>query len=134
MQAVSLEESFKDKGKALNLRDFLTRELLKRANLSGSSSSSSDESLRSHFFLSILGSLTPRTPGAASKSGAQTLERQKTSTPVPTPRSNDSSRANKTSPTHLFSGESHLSSVRYQDRSVRFFNSDSGNADHSSES
>ncbi|TMW49897.1 hypothetical protein DOY81_005027 [Sarcophaga bullata] len=126
MEAVSLDESSKDKGKALNLRDFLTRELLKRVNISGSSSSS-DESLRSHFFLSILGSLTPRTPGVASKSGAPTIERQKTSTPVPTPRSNNSSRANKSSPSHLFSGESHISSVR-------FVISDSGNDDHSSES
>lgn len=106
--------------------------------MSGSigSNSSSDDSLRSHFLHSLIGSLTPRTPGAASKSGALTLDRQKTSTPVPMhstqTHSTTSSRSNTSS--QLFSGESRLSSVHYQDRSVRFFTSDGGaNADHSSE-
>ncbi|XP_037817011.1 myosin-11 [Lucilia sericata] len=136
LRAASLDDSSKGTGQALNLRDFLTRELLKHANITGSSSnSSSDESLRSHFLHSLIGSLTPRTPGAASKSGAMTLDRQKTSTPVPMQssqtHSSTSSRSNGSS--QLFSGESRLSSVHYQDRSVRFFTSDGDKADQSSE-
>ncbi|XP_046805697.1 myosin-11 [Lucilia cuprina] len=131
LRAASLDDSSKDTGKALNLRDFLTRELLKHANITGSSS---DETLSSHFIHSLIGSLTPRTPGAASKSGAMTLDRQKTSTPVPMQssqtHSSTSSRSNGSS--QLFSGESHLSSVHYQDRSVRFFTSDGDKADQSS--
>lgn len=132
-----MDESTKDNGRPLNLRDFLTRELLKHANISASTStSSSDESLRSHFLHSIIGSLTPRTNGAASKSGALTLERQKTSTPVPmhsTQTHSSTSSNSNTSSVQLFSGESRLSSVHYHDRSVRFFTSDGDKADQSSE-
>lgn len=117
------------------MRDFLTRELEKKLDNNSICTTTSDESLRSHFLHSLIGSLTPRTTGATSKSVAQTLERQKTSTPVPMQTSKTHSTASSQSnvSSQLFSGESRLSSVHYHDRSVRFFTSDGANADQSSE-
>nr|XP_013101634.1 unnamed protein product [Stomoxys calcitrans] len=143
-KSTSLEEISNEIGRPLNLRDFLTRELLKHANFSTSTSNStstSDDSLRSQFLYSLIGSLTPRTNAATSKSGQHTLDRQKTSTPVPmlsaqthsTPSSRPPSNA---SSTQLFSGESRLSSVHGNDHSkdVRMQTSDAGvKADQSSE-
>lgn len=113
-----------ENGRPLNLRDFLKRELLKHPNFSTSSSTSSsiDDSLRSQFLHSLIGSLTPRTNAATSKSGQHTLDRQKTSTPVPghssQTRSTPGSGENplNTTSSQLFSGESHISSV-HGDRS-----------------
>lgn len=134
MKAASANEnSKKESGRSFNLRDFLIRELEKNASSSGSTSN--DDSLRSHFLHSLLGSLTPYTPGAASKSGGQTLDRQKTSTPVITqsPRVHSTVSSHSNSSSQLFSGESRLSSVRYQNRAEHLITSEDANADQSSE-
>ncbi|XP_005185028.2 uncharacterized protein LOC101901365 [Musca domestica] len=123
-KSTSLDETSNENGRPLNLRDFLKRELLKHPNFSTSSSTSSsiDDSLRSQFLHSLIGSLTPRTNAATSKSGQHTLDRQKTSTPVPghssQTRSTPGSGENplNTTSSQLFSGESHISSV-HGDRS-----------------
>lgn len=125
MQSTSLDETSNENGRPLNLRDFLTRELKKHANISTSTStSSSDDSLRSQFLYSLIGSLTPRTNAATSKSGQHTLDRQKTSTPVPMQSSQTHSTPtsgkhhSQTSSSQLFSGESRLSSVHGYDGST----------------
>ncbi|XP_075145343.1 anastral spindle 1 [Haematobia irritans] len=141
-KSTSLDDSSNEIGRPLNLRDFLTRELLKHANFSTSTSTSStDDSLRSQFLYSLIGSLTPHTNAATSKSGQHTLDRQKTSTPVPIQssqtHSTPSSRApSNASSTQLFSGESRISSVHGNDHSKdpRWQISDAGDkGDQSSE-
>ncbi|XP_061400394.1 uncharacterized protein LOC133336112 [Musca vetustissima] len=137
-KSTSLDESSNENGRPLNLRDFLKRELLKHPNFSTSSSTTSsiDDSLRSQFLHSLIGSLTPRTNAATSKSGQHTLDRQKTSTPVPghssQTRSTPGTGENplNTTSSQLFSGESHISSVHGCDRSknaARSNVSESGN-------
>lgn len=133
LQSSTLDESSNELGRPLNLHDFLKRELLKHANMSDSTnSSSSDFSLRSQFLYSLIGTLTPCTNGANSKS-----ERQKTSTPVPMQISQaDSTPSNpsRSSSSQLFSGESRISSVHMYDRSTnRLQNTSEGvNGDQSS--
>ncbi|XP_017020295.1 uncharacterized protein ana1 [Drosophila kikkawai] len=109
-------------GRPLNIREYLTRELLKHREQPGDASAeSSDESLRGHFIKSFLHSFspstTPLTPavGVSHATGA-TNDRQKTSTPM----GSFNSLANKTGSiqstgTALFSGESRLSLVHYPD-------------------
>ncbi|XP_073824759.1 anastral spindle 1 [Musca autumnalis] len=123
-KSTSLDESSNENGRPLDLRDFLKRELMKHSNFSTSTSTSSiDDSLRSQFLHSLIGSLTPRTNAATSKSGQHTLDRQKTSTPVPghssQTRSTPGSGENplNTTSSQLFSGESHISSVHGCERS-----------------
>ncbi|KAH8346619.1 hypothetical protein KR084_007115 [Drosophila pseudotakahashii] len=108
-------------GKSLNLREFLTRELLKHRVQNGDTSESSDESLRGHFLKSVLHSLSPssitQTPGVGlSHATGATNDRQKTSTPVGSFLSipEKSGSVNSTG-TQLFSGESHISLVNYPD-------------------
>jgi len=108
-------------GRSLNLREFLTRELLKHQVHNGETSESSDESLRGHFLKSVLHSLSPssntQTPGVGlSHATGATNDRQKTSTPVGSflsiPEKSGSVHSNGT---QLFSGESHISLVNYPD-------------------
>ncbi|XP_017117391.1 uncharacterized protein LOC108139235 [Drosophila elegans] len=111
-------------GRSLNLRDFLTRELLKNQVHTGETTQSSDESLRGHFLKSVLHSLSPssntQTPGvgmshATGATGA-TNDRQKTSTPVGSFLSiPDKSGSVQSLGSQLFSGESHISLVHYPD-------------------
>nr|XP_016998990.2 uncharacterized protein LOC108058624 [Drosophila takahashii] len=108
-------------GRSLNLREFLTRELLKHRVHNGDTSESSDESLRGHFLKSVLHSLSPssitQTPGVGqSHATGATNDRQKTSTPVGSFLSipEKSGSVNSTG-TQLFSGESHISLVNYPD-------------------
>ncbi|XP_017047002.1 uncharacterized protein LOC108092055 [Drosophila ficusphila] len=108
-------------GRSLNLREFLTRELLKHRVHTGSTSESSDESLRGHFLKSVLHSLSPnsntQTPkvGLSHNTGA-TNDRQKTSTPVGSFLSiADKSGSVRSTGSQLFSGESHISLVHYPD-------------------
>ncbi|XP_054744047.1 uncharacterized protein LOC129248499 [Anastrepha obliqua] len=113
-------EFVSDFGRPLNLRDFLTKELLKHAS-SSSSSTPTDDSLRSIFLQSIIDTMTPRTNNC----GSNQLDRQKTSTPVThsNPSHTHSSGGRSTSsdgntPSQLFSGESGISSVRFFERSI----------------
>ncbi|XP_036327711.1 plectin [Rhagoletis pomonella] len=112
-------EFLSDFGRPLNLRDFLTKELLKHAT-SSSSSTPTDDSLRSAFLQSIIETMTPRT-----NAGSNQLDRQKTSTPVThsapsDPHSSGNRSGSSSGNTHsqLFSGESCLSSVRLFERSI----------------
>ncbi|XP_011191372.2 uncharacterized protein LOC105217845 [Zeugodacus cucurbitae] len=114
-------EFVSDFGRPLNLRDFLTKELLKHASSSSTSSTPTDESLRSAFLQSIIETMTPRT----NNGGSNLLDRQKTSTPVTHSASSNpqssgeqsvSSACNTAS--QLFSGESCISSVRFFERSI----------------
>ncbi|XP_017085488.2 uncharacterized protein LOC108117511 [Drosophila eugracilis] len=105
-------------GRSLNLREFLTRELL-RHRQSGETSESSDESLKRHFFKSVLHSLSPSSNAPAvglSQATGATNDRQKTSTPM----GSFLSIPEKTGSVHstgsqLFSGESNMSLVNYPD-------------------
>lgn len=107
-------------GRALNLREFLTRELLKhRVRHGGSSSDSADDSLKSNFLQSVIDSLsrtsTPRSPGLG-HGNSGTNDRQKTSTPVGSfLTGQDRSVSLPSSETQLFSGESRISAVNYAD-------------------
>ncbi|XP_067637076.1 mucin-4 isoform X2 [Eurosta solidaginis] len=113
-------EFVSDFGRPLNLRDFLTKELLKHAT-SSSSTTPTDESLRSGFLRSIIDTMTPRTNNGG---GSNQLDRQKTSTPVTHSVSHSSSGNHSGSgsagntPSQLFSGESCISSVRFFERSI----------------
>uniref|UniRef100_A0A1A9X2R3 Uncharacterized protein n=1 Tax=Glossina brevipalpis TaxID=37001 RepID=A0A1A9X2R3_9MUSC len=103
--------------RSLSIREFLTKELLKHAALSSSLSSSSEDSLCNQFLLSIIGSLTPRQSVKEDKKLApRTAERQVTSTPVDQMQTKTHSTNNDSSDisSHLFTGESTISSVRYQ--------------------
>ncbi|XP_016960246.1 uncharacterized protein LOC108031392 isoform X2 [Drosophila biarmipes] len=108
-------------GRSLNLREFLTRELLKHQVHTGETSESSDESLRGHFLKSVLNSLSPssntQTPGVGlSHATGATNDRQKTSTPVGSFLSiPEKSGSVHSTGTQLFSGESHISLVNYPD-------------------
>ncbi|KAH8268354.1 hypothetical protein KR026_005496 [Drosophila bipectinata] len=108
-------------GRSLNLREFLTRELLKhRGNTGETSMESSDESLKGHFLKSVISSLSPNsspynTPGVGvSYATGITNDRQKTSTPVGSFSMPDKSRSVQSAGT-LFSGESRISLVHYPD-------------------
>lgn len=101
-------------GNPLNIRDFLARELLKRSQLSSSSSLSDDSTLTDQFLKSLLTISTNST-----NSSVQQQATLRTSTPN---RNNQSTESEKFTPAndvghtakdeHLFSGESILSSVR----------------------
>ncbi|XP_030376255.1 uncharacterized protein LOC115625360 [Scaptodrosophila lebanonensis] len=100
-------------GRSLNLREFLTRELLKHRIYSDSATDSSDDSLKGNFLQSVIDSLGHHATGA-------TNDRQKTSTPVGSSQSiRDKSGSVKSGSvnagTLLFSGESRISSVHYPD-------------------
>uniref|UniRef100_A0A6P4FES8 Uncharacterized protein LOC108049241 n=1 Tax=Drosophila rhopaloa TaxID=1041015 RepID=A0A6P4FES8_DRORH len=108
-------------GRTLNLREFLTRELLKHRVNAGETSESSDESLRGHFLKSVLHSFSPSSNtqtvgvGLSHATGA-TNDRQKTSTPVGSFLSiPDKSGSVHSIGSQLFSGESHISLVHYPD-------------------
>lgn len=107
-------------GRALNLRDFLTHELLKhRVRHSGSSSESTDDSLKSNFLQSVIDSLsrssTPKTSGLGHGTNG-TNDRQKTSTPVGSFVTGlDRTGSLQSSETQLFSVESRISAVNYAD-------------------
>lgn len=107
-------------GRALNLRDFLTHELLKhRVRSSGSSSESTDDSLKSNFLQSVIDSLsrssTPKTSGLGHGTNG-TNDRQKTSTPVGSFATGlDRTGSVQSSETQLFSVESRISAVNYAD-------------------
>ncbi|KAH8383275.1 hypothetical protein KR009_007658 [Drosophila setifemur] len=101
-------------GRTLNLREFLTRELLKhRAHTGESSLESSDDSLKGHFLKSVISSLSPAV-GLSHATGV-TNDRQKTSTPVGSFSVLDKSRSLQSADIQLFSGESHISLVHYPD-------------------
>ncbi|KAH8346169.1 hypothetical protein KR067_007731 [Drosophila pandora] len=108
-------------GRSLNLREFLTRELLKHRAYTGETSlESSDDSLKGHFLKSVLNSLSPTsspyTPGiGVSCATGITNDRQKTSTPVGSFSMADKSRSMQSAGTQLFSGESRISLVHYPD-------------------
>ncbi|XP_004519656.1 uncharacterized protein LOC101460003 [Ceratitis capitata] len=113
-------EFLSDFGRPLNLREFLTKELLKHAS-SSSSSTPTDDSLRSAFLQSIIDTMTPRT----NNGGSNQLDRQKTSTPVTHSASSNhqssgdrSGSSSGNTPSQLFSGESCISSVRFFERSI----------------
>ncbi|XP_039495429.1 uncharacterized protein LOC120454299 isoform X1 [Drosophila santomea] len=108
-------------GRSLNLREFLTRELLKHRVHNGDTTESSDESLRGHFLKSVLHSLSPsnneQTAGVGvSHATGATNDRQKTSTPVGSFLSipEKAGSVNSTG-SQLFSGESRISLVNYPD-------------------
>ncbi|KAH8414152.1 hypothetical protein KR222_009587 [Zaprionus bogoriensis] len=108
-------------GRALNLRDFLTRELLKhrKRNGGGSSTESTDDSLKSHFLQSVIDSLsgtsTPKTPALGHGTNA-TNDRQKTSTPMGSfITGQERSGSLLSSDAQLFSVESRISAVNYAD-------------------
>nr|XP_014085550.1 uncharacterized protein LOC106614364 [Bactrocera oleae] len=114
-------EFLSDFGRPLNLRDFLTKELLKHASSSSTSSTPTDESLRSAFLQSIIETMTPRT----NNGGSNQLDRQKTSTPVTHSASSNAHSSGEHSvssagntQSQLFSGESCISSVRFFERSI----------------
>ncbi|XP_033167594.1 uncharacterized protein LOC117145879 [Drosophila mauritiana] len=108
-------------GRSLNLREFLTRELLKHRVHDDVISDSSDESLRGHFLRSVLHSLSPsnntQTPGVGvSHATGATNDRQKTSTPVGSFLSIPEKAGSMSSTgSQLFSGESRISLVNYPD-------------------
>lgn len=108
-------------GRSLNLREFLTRELLKHRAYTGETSlESSDDSLKGHFLKSVLSSLSPTsspyTPGiGVSYATGITNDRQKTSTPVGSFSMADKSKSMQSAGTQLFSGESRISLVHYPD-------------------
>uniref|UniRef100_A0A1B0BDP6 Uncharacterized protein n=1 Tax=Glossina palpalis gambiensis TaxID=67801 RepID=A0A1B0BDP6_9MUSC len=98
---------------SLNIRDFLTRELLKHAALSSSLSSSSEDSLCNQFLLSIIGSISPRQNVKIDKKTApRIVEHQVTSTPVEEMRSTNYDSSDISS--QIFTGESTISSIRCQ--------------------
>lgn len=108
-------------GRSLNLREFLTRELLKHRVHDDVASESSDESLRGHFLKSVLHSLSPsnntQTPGVGvSHATGATNDRQKTSTPVGSFLSiPEKAGSMSNTGSQLFSGESRISLVNYPD-------------------
>ncbi|XP_034131353.1 uncharacterized protein LOC117585776 [Drosophila guanche] len=109
-------------GRTLNLREFLTRELLKHCV------DSSDDSLKSSFLHSLVDSLSrsssPQSPSLGHGTGA-TTDRQKTSTPRGSFQTVQEKSANglttqsvplpSASNSQLFSGESRISLINYPD-------------------
>ncbi|XP_034664451.1 titin [Drosophila subobscura] len=107
-------------GRSLNLREFLTRELLKHRV------DSSDDSLKSSFLHSLVDSLSrsssPQSPSLGHGTGA-TTDRQKTSTPRGSFQTVQEKSANglttqsvpSASNSQLFSGESRISLINYPD-------------------
>ncbi|KAL7728492.1 hypothetical protein ACLKA6_012507 [Drosophila palustris] len=108
-------------GRSLNLREFLTKELLKHraAQRVESGSEGTDDSLKSHFLRSVIDSLSrsesPHTPGLGHGTNA-TNDRQKTSTPVGSfLTGQDKSGSLRSSDSQLFSMDSRISAVHYPD-------------------
>lgn len=107
-------------GRSLNLRDFLTKELLKhRTQRIESGSEGADDSLKSQLFRSVIdslsGSASPHTPGLGHGTNA-TNDRQKTSTPVGSILiGQDKSGSLHSSDSQLFSMDSRISAVHYPD-------------------
>uniref|UniRef100_A0A1A9V721 Uncharacterized protein n=1 Tax=Glossina austeni TaxID=7395 RepID=A0A1A9V721_GLOAU len=101
---------------SLNIREFLTRELLKHATLSSSLSSSSEDSLCNQFLLSIIGSISPRQNTKTDKKTApRIVEHQVTSTPVEEMQSPKSTNYDSSDiSSQMFTGESTISSIRCQ--------------------
>lgn len=101
---------------SLNIREFLTRELLKHATLSSSLSSSSEDSLCNQFLLSIIGSISPRQNTKIDKKTApRIVEHQVTSTPVEEMQSPKSTNYDSSDiSSQMFTGESTISSIRCQ--------------------
>ncbi|XP_064554788.1 uncharacterized protein ana1 [Drosophila montana] len=106
-------------GRSLNLREFLTKELLRhRVHGGESSSESTDDSLKSNFLQSVIDSLTPSSPRTPAQGHATngTNDRQKTSTPVVSFLSEpEKSGSAQSEDTQLFSVESRISAVHYAD-------------------
>ncbi|XP_001989482.2 uncharacterized protein LOC6563333 [Drosophila grimshawi] len=107
-------------GRSLNLREFLTKELLKhRVHNEESSSGSTDDSLKSNFLQSVIGSLSLSRSSCTPALGHATNgtnDRQKTSTPVGSLLSDQGKAGSlQSDDTQLFSGESRLSAVNYAD-------------------
>lgn len=112
----------------VSLKQFLARELMKHSSTSSTLSSSIDSSMMSIYLKSFVGKSSPSDPSTPAAGGrSQTLDKQRTSTPVhissstmaraesTETRKNSSSEALETNGDltgKLFSGESHLSSVR----------------------
>ncbi|XP_034485674.1 uncharacterized protein LOC117790353 [Drosophila innubila] len=107
-------------GRSLNLREFLTKELLKHRNQRvESGSEGTDDSLKGHFLRSVIDSLSrsesPHTPGLGHGTNA-TNDRQKTSTPVGSLLTGqDKSGSLHSSDSQLFSMDSRISAVHYPD-------------------
>ncbi|XP_037945487.1 uncharacterized protein PF11_0213 isoform X2 [Teleopsis dalmanni] len=88
----------------LNLREFLTKELLKHAELS---SSSTEDSIKSNFLLSIVGTITPQQKAIMPRQKEVASSTKKwTSTPVNSPTSSFKSSFHR-----KFSKDTNLSSV-----------------------
>ncbi|XP_030572212.1 uncharacterized protein LOC115770908 [Drosophila novamexicana] len=106
-------------GRSLNLREFLTKELLRhRVHGGESSSESTDDSLKSNFLQSVIDSLSPSSPRTPAQGHATngTNDRQKTSTPVVSFLSEqEKSGSAQSQDTQLFSVESRISAVHYAD-------------------
>ncbi|KAH8359061.1 hypothetical protein KR093_004105, partial [Drosophila rubida] len=109
-------------GRSLNLRDFLTKELLKhgRDKRSASGSEATDDSLKGHFLQSVIDSLSrstsPATLGTHTHGTNATNDRQKTSTPVVSFTTGcDAGGTLHSSDSQLFSIDSHMSAVHYAD-------------------
>ncbi|XP_055382912.1 uncharacterized protein LOC129613043 [Condylostylus longicornis] len=106
--------------KPLNLREFLTQELQKRTRSNTDSTSLTDDSLASLFLRSLLGSATP-SPKNENEiiAGGSSDRQQKTSTPVLLGVSSSSKKSTSldSNGLKLFSGESRISSVRFNSES-----------------
>ncbi|XP_060647517.1 uncharacterized protein LOC132785436 isoform X1 [Drosophila nasuta] len=109
-------------GRSLNLRDFLTKELLKhgRGRRMVSGSDGTDDSLKGQFLQSVIdslsGSTSPATPGGHTHVTNATNDRQKTSTPVGSFTTGYEAGATlHSSDSQLFSMDSHISAVNYAD-------------------
>ncbi|XP_055903572.1 formin-J isoform X2 [Eupeodes corollae] len=111
-----------DSGQKLNLREFLKKELLKRT-VTSSSLSFSDDSVASSILRSILGSINSSGgQQQPNEVGVPTLDRHKTSTPMASQSISSNKVGSKshgeTSSVQLFSGESRLSSVHFNNNST----------------
>ncbi|XP_030246570.1 uncharacterized protein LOC108659875 [Drosophila navojoa] len=106
-------------GRSLNLREFLTKELLKHRVVGrGSNSESTDESIKSNFLQSVIDSLSPSSANSPALGHATngTNDRQKTSTPVGSfHTTQDKAGSVHSADTQLFSVESRISAVNYAD-------------------
>ncbi|KAH8311041.1 hypothetical protein KR044_004011, partial [Drosophila immigrans] len=109
-------------GRSLNLRDFLTKELLKhgRDKRLFSGSEGTDDSLKGQFLQSVIDSLSrsssPPTPGGLTHGTNATNDRQKTSTPVGSFTTGyEAGGTLHSSDSQLFSMDSHISAVHYAD-------------------
>lgn len=101
-------------GKPISLRQFLTRELVKHATGTSSSSSTSatDDALRSKFLQAVIDNMTTSTDESVTNNNSHKT-RKKTSTPLQQFNSSENSRGRNATSSQLFSGESHISSVPY---------------------